>query len=73
MKSRRDFIKASGLGIAGAAALQGRPFSELAEPKLFGHNVPFELGIASYSFRKYTLKETLEMKYIQQQKVFMRK
>ncbi|MBL7112059.1 MAG: sugar phosphate isomerase/epimerase [Bacteroidales bacterium] len=61
MKSRRDFIKASGLGIAGAAALQGRPFSELAEPKLFGHNVPFELGIASYTFRKYSLEATLEM------------
>ncbi len=61
MKSRRDFIKVSGLGIASAAALQGRPFGALAEPGLFATNVPLELGIASYTFRKYSLEETLEM------------
>ena len=61
MKTRRDFLKVSGLGIAGAAALQGRPFGKSAEPILFDHNIPFELGIASYTFRKYTLEETLEM------------
>jgi len=61
MKTRREFLKVSGLGVAGAAALKGSTFGEPVEPVLFGKDVPFEFGIASYTFRKYTLEETLEM------------
>jgi inosose dehydratase len=61
MKTRRDFIKVSSLGIAGAAALRKSPFGEKTDSGMSGRDLTFELGMASYTFRKYTLEETLEM------------
>jgi inosose dehydratase len=61
MSTRRQFIKVSGLGIAGAAT------SKISFPvkKTVSRNketlVPFELGIASYTFRKFSLEDTLSM------------
>jgi inosose dehydratase len=63
--TRRNFLRAAGAGM-GAAAVSGRllfgagagdaPSAGLAEGK-----VPFELGLASYTFRAFGLDETLAM------------
>ena len=61
MKTRRDFLKVSGLGIAGAAAINIQSVTGRARPEWDDKKVPFELGIASYTFREYSLEETLAM------------
>ena len=60
-RSRRDFLKMAGI----AAAAGSVPFS-LAMPrdelrKGARKPVPFDLGIASYTFRKFTLEEAIAM------------
>lgn len=54
--SRRQFIENSGIGIAG---LSLNPFGH--KPGKSNTVIPFQLGIASYTFRKYSLEQTLEM------------
>jgi sugar phosphate isomerase/epimerase len=54
--TRREFIENSGIGIAGLAI--STPGYRPAMPKLA---IPFQLGIASYTFRNYSLEKTLEM------------
>ena len=55
-KTRRDFFKIAGAGIAGSALLSlNAPL--LAKSK----NIPFQIGMASYTFRKFNLEDTLAM------------
>jgi inosose dehydratase len=61
MKTRRDFIKLSGAGLVGTAAFKINPDAQWSN-KAMGHTtIPFELGIASYTFRKFNLEDTLAM------------
>lgn len=57
--SRRDFLTLSGAGLL-ATALPGTSAYAAASPiKVSNH--PFDLGIASYTFRKFPLEEALSM------------
>ncbi len=64
--SRRNFLRAAGAGM-GAAAFSGRRvFAALkAAPEPVGpigsNKFPFELGLASYTFRAFSLDDTLAM------------
>jgi sugar phosphate isomerase/epimerase len=53
--SRRKFIEKSGIGAAGFT------FFPLTRHQVKAMAVPFQLGIASYTFRKYSLEQSLEM------------
>lgn len=58
MKSnRRNFIRLSGLGIAAAAVPS---FPAVAATVTGSEKVPFQLGIASYSYRKYPTEKALQ-------------
>jgi inosose dehydratase len=61
MKSRRQFIKVSGLGIAGAATTKISFPVKKTVSRIRNTVLPFELGIASYTFRKFSLEDTLSM------------
>jgi sugar phosphate isomerase/epimerase len=61
MSSRRQFIKASGLGLAAFAASKMDLPGKKLSPRSKNTQVPFELGIASYTFRKFSLEDTLAM------------
>ena len=57
--SRRNFLRLSGAGLMATQApslLAAHPASSEKSPGL-----PFELGIASYTFREFTLEETIAM------------
>ncbi|MEA3476761.1 MAG: sugar phosphate isomerase/epimerase [Bacteroidota bacterium] len=57
--SRRNFLRLSGTGLLATQApsllTAGQPASEK------GPEVPFELGIASYTFREFSLEDTIAM------------
>ena len=56
--TRKDFIKT--LGVTGAAAMLGvRQSTAAPSPKV--NSYPFQMGLASYSFRKFSLEETIAM------------
>ncbi len=55
--NRREFLQFAGIGIAGCAAGAGMRESAAAPPG----TVPFELGMASYTFRAFPLDQTLAM------------
>jgi sugar phosphate isomerase/epimerase len=55
--NRREFLEFAGIGIAGCATGAGIGQSLAASPA----NVPFELGMASYTFRSFPLQQTLAM------------
>ena len=59
--NRRNFIKTAGLGITSSLLLpeKARSRSRIFSRKEMG--MPFSLGMASYSFREFTLKETIAM------------
>ena len=60
MGNRRDFLKAAGLGMAAAALPHWSEASGTAtvgQKKAFG----FQLGVASYSLRKFSQEEALDM------------
>ena len=61
MNTRRQFIKLSGLGLAGAAAGKIELPGKKVRSRIKNTMVPFELGIASYTFRKFNLEDTLAM------------
>ena len=61
MKTRRAFIKLSGAGLISTAALKLHPSAPFVRPGLKETKIPFELGIASYTFRKFSLEDTLAM------------
>jgi len=57
--SRRNFLRLSG---AGLLATQAPSMLTAQEPSLKKESgIPFELGIASYTFREFTLEETIAM------------
>ena len=59
-QSRRDFLKLAGLTTAAGSL----PFSELLALPLSSAgkgSAPFDLGIASYTFRSFTLDQAIEM------------
>lgn len=57
--SRRNFLRLSGTALVASQA----PSLLAAHPTSFekGPEVPFELGIASYTFREFSLEETIAM------------
>jgi inosose dehydratase len=61
MKTRRDFIKLSGAGLISTATLKFQSSAQSVTPGLTDAEIPFELGIASYTFRKFSLEDTLNM------------
>ncbi len=61
MSSRRQFIKVSGLGIAGATTSGIKLTAKKTSSRTQRAPIPFELGIASYTFRKFSLDDTLSM------------
>src|SRR4030042_3673696 len=61
MNTRRQFIKLSGLGLAGAATGKIEFPGKKVRSRINNTEVPFELGIASYTFRKFNLEDTLVM------------
>lgn len=61
MKSRRDFIKLSGAGLVVTATSKINPDTHWGDRDTGNTTIPFELGIASYTFRKFNLDDTLAM------------
>ncbi len=56
--TRKDFLKT--LSVTGTAAMLGmKPATAFSAPKVDSY--PFKMGLASYSFRKFSLEETIEM------------
>lgn len=60
MRNRRDFIKAAGVGIA-AAAMPGIATGSVSSADGKKSKFDFQLGIASYSLRKFSQAEALNM------------
>jgi sugar phosphate isomerase/epimerase len=58
--SRRKFLQLTGIGIAGSMLPGKIAYGQFSE---WNHEneMPFELGLASYSLRKFSLDETLQM------------
>jgi len=57
--SRRNFLRLSGTGLL---ATQAPSLLTAGQPAIVkGPEVPFELGIASYTFREFSLEETIAM------------
>lgn len=60
--SRRDFIKLAGFGLAGASIASDRDASLISQKRKAGKSqMKLELGMASYTFRKFSLEDTLSM------------
>lgn len=59
--SRREFIKAVGIAAAASSLPLSRGFAQRESTHTFRTPMPFDLGIASYTFRVFTLAQTLEM------------
>ncbi len=57
--SRRNFLRIAGTG-ALAAQAPGLLASGMPSPSM-ANNIPFQLGIASYTFREFSLEETIQM------------
>lgn len=58
--SRRKFLQLTGIGIAGSL-LSGKAASKQFSVWNRENKLPFELGLASYSLRKFSFDETLQM------------
>ena len=58
--SRRKFLQLTGIGIAGSM-LPGKIASGQFSDWNRGNKLPFELGLASYSLREFSLDETIQM------------
>jgi sugar phosphate isomerase/epimerase len=60
MTNRRNFIKATGLGIA-AASVPGLATASVSKSQASKTGFGFKLGVASYSFREFTQEQALDM------------
>jgi inosose dehydratase len=62
-QNRRTFIKATGIGLAAGTVVPRLLAGEPTAPKAFQlpENVSFELGLASYTTRAFTLDQTIAM------------
>ena len=60
MTNRRNFIKATGLGIA-AASVPGLATASASNSKASKSEFGFHLGVASYSLREFTQEQALDM------------
>ncbi len=60
MSNRRNFIKATGLGLA-AAALPGITSAAGIQAQKKAADFQFRLGVASYSLRNFSLEQALDM------------
>jgi len=58
--SRRKFLQLTGIGIAGSM-LPGKIANGQFNIETRENKIPFELGLASYSLREFSLDETLQM------------
>jgi len=58
---RRDFLRLSGIGIAATAFPSVLSASSAIAPEKTTSKFSFKLGIASYSFRKFSLDDALKM------------
>ena len=58
--SRRKFLQLTGIGIAGSM-LPGKIANGQFNIETRENKIPFELGLASYSLREFSLDETLKM------------
>jgi sugar phosphate isomerase/epimerase len=61
MSSRRQFIKVSGLAVAGASTTKMGLSVKKSGSRVKNTPIPFELGVASYTFRKFNLEDTILM------------
>ncbi len=57
--SRRNFLRLSGTGLLATQAPSLLTASQITPEK--GPELPFELGIASYTFREFSLEDTIAM------------
>lgn len=60
MTNRRNFIKTTGLGLA-VAAVPGFASASSKKAAAKVNNFKFDLGVASYTLRKFTTEEALDM------------
>lgn len=60
MANRRNFIKATGLGIA-AAAVPGLATASVSQSESSKSEFGFQLGVASYSLREFSQEQALDM------------
>jgi inosose dehydratase len=60
MKSRRQFIKIAGTGVVAAGASSMFSFPDVTGPKFTESNT-FSIGMAGYSFREFSIENTIEM------------
>ncbi len=60
MSNRRNFLKAAGIGIA-AATVPGLANASVSQSEKKIGKIDFELGVASYSVRKFSQEEALDM------------
>src|SRR5512136_2906996 len=57
---RREFFKQAGTGAVSVAAASAMGSSPLTPPLAAAPAMPFELGMASYTFREFPLEKALE-------------
>ena len=60
-ESRRDFMKAAGFAAVASSLPSSVAHSAIESQKKERAAVPFDLGIASYTFRAFSLDQTIEM------------
>jgi sugar phosphate isomerase/epimerase len=61
IRSRREFIKRAAVVAAAGSLPLSRTFADHGDSKVSSGKIPFDLGMASYSFRAFTLDQALEM------------
>lgn len=60
MTNRRNFLKAAGIGVA-AAAMPGMATASVSKAVVKKGKFDFELGVASYTLRKFNTEKALDM------------